>query len=148
MSRVSRARRLRRDSTDAERVLWRLLRNRLLAGWKFRSQAPIGRYIVNFVSLEGRVVVELDGSQHMGQAEYDEERTRWLTGEGFRVMRFWNNEVLLQTELVQESILLARLGTHARRHAPCQIHPHPALSHRGRGDFVALHLELKTGNSR
>ena len=107
MSRVSRARRLRRDSTDAERVLWRLLRNRLLAGWKFRSQAPIGRYIVDFVSLEGRVVVELDGSQHMGQAEYDEERTRWLTGEGFRVMRFWSNEVLLQTELVQEAILLA-----------------------------------------
>ena len=80
MSKVSRARRLRRDSTDAERVLWRLLRNRLLAGWKFRRQAPIGRYIVDFVSLEGRVVVELDGSQHMGPAEYDEERTRWLTG--------------------------------------------------------------------
>ena len=105
MSRLSKARRLRKESTDAERVLWGLLRSRNLAGWKFRRQAPLGRYIVDFVSFEGKLIVELDGSQHMDRVEYDEERTKWLQGEGFRVVRFWNNEVFSQTTSVQETIL-------------------------------------------
>ena len=105
MEQVSKARRLRKESTDAERVLWGLLRSRNLAGWKFRRQAPLGRYIVDFVSFEGKLIVELDGSQHMDRVEYDEERTKWLQGEGFRVVRFWNNEVFSRTTSVQEAIL-------------------------------------------
>ena len=107
MGNALRARRLRSDSTDAERVLWRLLRNRQLAGCKFRRQAPIGRYIVDFVCFERRLIVEMDGGQHQARAHADAERTKWLAGQGFRVIRFWNNEVLGETAAVQDAVLAA-----------------------------------------
>lgn len=99
------ARRLRRDMTDAERALWRLLRSRQLSGFKFRRQQPIRRYILDFVCFSHRLVIEVDGGQHADVTEYDRTRTDFLNREGFRVLRFWNNEVLQNREGVCETIL-------------------------------------------
>lgn len=101
------ARDLRNNPTDAEQCLWYHLRGSRLNGIKFRRQQTIGRYIVDFVSMEYRVIVELDGGQHSQQIEYDENRTAFLNREGYRVLRFWNDDVLLKTDLVLEQILLA-----------------------------------------
>jgi very-short-patch-repair endonuclease len=99
-----RARDLRKQSTDAERHLWYHLRaNRL--GFKFKRQVPIGTYIADFICLEKRLIVELDGSQHLENQEYDKTRSAWFNTHGFRVVRFWNNEVLQQTTTVLEVIL-------------------------------------------
>ena len=103
---TQRARQLRRDSTEAEQRLWRILRNRQLGGHKFRRQAPIGPFIVDFVCIERRLVIEVDGSQHQEQIDYDEDRTRFIESEGYRVLRFWNNEVLTELESVAEAILI------------------------------------------
>jgi very-short-patch-repair endonuclease len=99
------ARRLRRDSTEAERALWRLLRARQLSGYKFRRQQPIDRYIVDFICFTPRLVIEVDGGQHGINLDYDERRTRHLEKQGFRVLRFWNNEVLENPEGVCMKIL-------------------------------------------
>ena len=99
------ARRLRRDQTDTERKLWERLRARRLEGVKFRRQYPIGAYVADFCSLEQRLLVEVDGGQHADQERYDEERTRWLTAQGFRVIRFWNSDVLNNIEGVIEVVL-------------------------------------------
>jgi very-short-patch-repair endonuclease len=101
----TRARELRNNATDAERALWRQLRLWQLEGYKFRRQQPLGRFIVDFVCLEKRVVIELDGGQHAEQKEYDAERDAWLQAEGFKVLRFWNNEVLKSIEVIKEEIL-------------------------------------------
>jgi very-short-patch-repair endonuclease len=98
------ARQLRKNPTEAERVLWRHLRLRQLEGWKFRRQQPIGRYIVDFVCFENRLAIELDGGQHSEQVTYDAERSAWLRGQGFRVLRFWNHEVLQDIEAVKSVI--------------------------------------------
>ncbi len=100
------ARELRQRQTDAERALWRHLRNMQVGGVKFRRQEPIGRYIVDFASFDRNLVIEIDGSQH-GEAmemEKDEQRTRWLDSRGFRVERFWSNEVLTNIDGVAERI--------------------------------------------
>ena len=104
---VDRARRLRVGQTDAEQRLWHHLRNRRLQGWKFRRQNEIGLYVVDFVCPDAGLIVELDGGQHGDQLIYDEARTRKLEEEGYRVLRFWNNEVLTNTESVPEVILEA-----------------------------------------
>ncbi len=98
------ARLLRRNLTDAEQRLWSRLRRRQVLGWKFRRQLPIGPYIADFVCLEAKIVVEIDGGQH-GGAE-DHERDEWLDREGYRVLRFWNNEVLAETDAVLEVIAM------------------------------------------
>jgi len=98
------SRQLRREATDAESRLWFHLRGRLLAETKFRRQRAIGRYIVDFVSLERRLIVELDGSQHLDQIKQDDERTAFLVSKGFTVLRFWNNEVLKDTDAVLGAI--------------------------------------------
>ena len=102
-----RARQLRRDSTDAERAIWRLLRDRRLAGYKFRRQAPIDRYIVDLVCFDKNIIIEVDGGQHQRQTRYDRARTEWLESRGFTVLRFWNNDVLENPEGVLESIRAA-----------------------------------------
>jgi very-short-patch-repair endonuclease len=117
------ARRLRRDMTDAERAMWRILRGRQLAGLKFRRQEPIGRYIVDFVCFSPRVVIEIDGGQHNKVSAYEERRSDFLRREGFEILRFWNNEVLANREGVCEHIgeVLSRLAPHppgASRRAP------------------------------
>ncbi|CAM0997728.1 DUF559 domain-containing protein [Rhodanobacter sp. Root179] len=93
-----RARRLRNEGTDAERRLWQHLRHRQLAGHKFRRQYPLASYIVDFICVPARLVVELDGGQHLDAVEYDRRRTEALEREGYCVLRFWNDDVLLRTE--------------------------------------------------
>ncbi len=97
-------RRLRSNQTDAERKLWVYLRNRGLSGAKFRRQSVIGAYIVDFCCLEQKLVVEIDGGQHVVDAASDQKRTDVLMSKGFRVLRFWNHEVLAQLDLVLEHI--------------------------------------------
>jgi very-short-patch-repair endonuclease len=92
------ARILRHRSTDAEQRLWYRVRNRQLDGHKFRRQMAIGCYIVDFVCVERRLVIELDGGQHVEQAAHDAERTLFLMAQGFKVVRFWNDEVLTKLE--------------------------------------------------
>jgi very-short-patch-repair endonuclease len=101
---TQRARQLRKDMTDAERALWMRLRRRQLLGMKFRRQQPLGAYIVDFVCLEKKLVVEVDGGQHADRQEYDAQRTRWLEEQGFRVMRFWNHQVLTEPDSVIQAV--------------------------------------------
>ena len=99
------ARRLRKRQTDAERLLWYRLRNRQFARYKFRRQYVIGNYIVDFVCLEHKLVIELDGGQHIEQAGHDAKRSDYLSGLGFSLLRFWNDEILKETDSVLEAIL-------------------------------------------
>lgn len=101
-ARLDTARKLRVSMTDAERKLWCELRQRQMSGLKFRRQHRIGKYIADFVCLETRVIIEVDGGQHT--AERDALRTQELEALGFRVIRFWNNDVLTQIESVKEAI--------------------------------------------
>ena len=98
------ARELRNNSTDTERLLWRYLKNRQVVGVKFRRQQPIEAYIVDFVSFDKRIVIELDGGQHAENEEYDGQRDACLYANGFVVLRFWNNEIIENIEGVLEVI--------------------------------------------
>lgn len=100
------ARHLRKNMTDAEGAMWHVLRNRSLAGCKFRRQHPIGRYIVDFACIERRLVVELDGGQHADCAA-DGERTSIIEASGYRVLRFWNNDALTAPDAVLPVIFAA-----------------------------------------
>jgi very-short-patch-repair endonuclease len=115
------AKKLRKSSTDAERYLWKHLRMKQLEGLKFRRQEPIGKYIVDFVCFEKAVVIEVDGGQH--SEERDSDRDAWLGSHGFKVVRFWNHDVLTNVEGVLVMIL--------RNYFPKSPSPHP--SHQGRG---------------
>ena len=99
------ARALRHNQTDTERELWQMLRGRELAGFKFRRQVPVGEYVADFVCLSERLIVELDGGQHLDCADHDARRTVWLESQNFRVVRFWNNDVFEQREAVLQTIL-------------------------------------------
>ncbi|HHQ4702974.1 TPA: endonuclease domain-containing protein [Aeromonas hydrophila] len=103
------AKRMRREATLAEQKLWQQLRDRRLAGVKFRRQMPIGPYIVDFISLERRLIIEVDGSQHNEPAgrHHDETRTAYLNQQGFQVIRVWNNDVLSRMEAVLAHIWLS-----------------------------------------
>ena len=93
-----RERSLRRLQTEAERRLWHHLRDRRLLGFKFRRQHKIDRFYADFVCLQARLIVELDGSQHLDQQAYDDARTRCLRQHGYRVLRLWNDDVLLRID--------------------------------------------------
>ena len=101
-----RARSLRKRQTDAERLLWSRLRSRQLARFKFRRQQTMGVYIIDFISLEAMLIIELDGGQHATQLEYDAKRSGYLNRLGFKVLRFWNNDVLQDIDAVLEFIRL------------------------------------------
>jgi very-short-patch-repair endonuclease len=114
-----RARRMRREKGDAERRLWRELRELNRRGFHFRQQAPVGPYIADFADHSAKLVIEVDGSQH-GEPKaikLDTARTRWLERNGYRVLRFWNREVLANMEGVMVAILLA-LGVLAANGEP------------------------------
>ena len=115
----TRSRKLRKNLTDAEQELWRHIRNRQLLGCKFRRQAPIGKYIVDFVCFEKKLIVELDGGQHAQNQDYDHSRSEWLQSRGFKVIRFWNHDILKQVEVVKE-VIFGSLNT-----------PHPDLPPQG-----------------
>jgi very-short-patch-repair endonuclease len=104
MSTLSLARRLRSCQTDAEIRLWYLLRSRRFCANKFRRQHPIGPFIVDFVCIAHRLIIEVDGGQHQDQAAADRARDSLLRTKGFRVLRFWNNDVLSNTRAVLETI--------------------------------------------
>lgn len=106
---MNRAKQLRKNMTVAERAPWRHLRSRQLAGYKFRRQQPIGRFIVDYACLEKRLVIELDGGQHAEpeQAANDEERSECLNKNGFRVIRFWNHDVLKSLDAIKAVIAQA-----------------------------------------
>jgi len=91
---ISRARRLRRQSTDAETQFWSRVRDRQLNGAKFRRQWPIDLFVIDFVCLESKLIVEIDGGQHDQKKEIDDARTKSPEGFGYKVIRFWNNDVL------------------------------------------------------
>ena len=115
---LSRARTLRRQSSDAESVLWRHLRARRLLGYKFRRQVVMEPYIVDFVCLEARLIIEADGGQHSNQVTYDTRRTAVLEGMGYRVMRFWNHEVLGELQSVLEQIQTALIEAPSPQPSP------------------------------
>ena len=103
--------------TDAEQKLWHYLRNRQLSGHKFRRQHDIDHYIADFACTEALLIVELDGGQHADQADYDERRTRHLQARGYRVLRFWNNDVLTNIESVL-AVILSSLASPAPHPSP------------------------------
>ena len=105
--RCSHACELRRAMTEAEHRLWYCLRAHRFMDLHFRRQVPLGGYVVDFVCESRRVVIEVDGGQHAHRRDHDEERTRWLEAQGYRVMRFWNNEVMENTAGVLEVIAAA-----------------------------------------
>ena len=109
---VNTAKTLRKSQTDAEKLLWKLLwkhlRAKQMEGFKFRRQQPLRNYVIDFICLEQSLVIEVDGGQHADNKK-DEERDAWLKSEGFKVLRFWNNEVLTNLkgvlEVIRESCL-------------------------------------------
>ena len=114
----AKARGLRKRQTDAERALWSRLRNKELAGIKFRRQQAVGPYIVDFVSFQAKLIVEVDGGQHNQPRRManDDGRDKWLHAQGFQVLRFWNSDVLKNIDGVLERISAAL--------SP-EFHPHP-----------------------
>ena len=126
---LERAKRMRANPTEAERRLWSVLRGHRLAGFKFKRQQILGRYIVDFVNFEQRLIVEADGSQHAENA-YDIDRDTWLRSQGFNVVRFWNNEALAETGVVAEAIWRALHESSPPLPAASRL----SLSRKGRGD--------------
>jgi very-short-patch-repair endonuclease len=102
-NKIAIAKKLRINFTGTEKYLWKYLRERQLEGFKFRRQHPIGKYIVDFINLERKIIIEVDGGQHL-ENNKDELRDKWLEEKGYEVLRFWDNEVLTNIEGVMESI--------------------------------------------
>ncbi len=98
------ARNLRKNMTTPEQQLWEALRKRQLDGYRFRRQTPLGRYIADFVCLEARLVIELDGNHHHDHQNYDRERDNWMQQQNFRVLRFWNHEIQHHQQTVIQQI--------------------------------------------
>jgi very-short-patch-repair endonuclease len=121
-----RARRLRKNMTDAERKLWHHLRMRQLEGHKFRRQVRIGPYIADFACLKAMLVIEVDGGQHADARAYDSRRDDFMRGQGYRILRFWNNEVLANIDGVWQ-VILAEINTPVS----CGGTPHPNLPPQG-----------------
>ena len=95
---------LKTEMTEAEKLLWSKIRRKQLNGVKFCRQKIVGNYIVDFLSFDKKLIIELDGGQHADQVEYDKKRTAFLEQQGFTVIRFWNTEVLLETDSVLEQL--------------------------------------------
>jgi very-short-patch-repair endonuclease len=107
---VSYARALRQNATKPERILWQRLRRRQLNGFKFCRQRPMGPYVCDLFCLGASLIVELDGGQHVIQTPYDTTRDAFLRGRGFRVLRFWNRDVLTRLDSVLDTIFGALRG--------------------------------------
>jgi very-short-patch-repair endonuclease len=110
---------LRQSQTDAERKLWWRLRDRRLTEFKFRRQHPIGPFVADFCCTEAKLVIELDGGQHTVQRSSDSARTEFLEAQGYRELRFWNNEILTNTDGVVQRVALALREDH--RPSPCPL---------------------------
>ena len=121
---LSNAKHMRYAPTDAESALWRYLRAGRLANHKFKRQKPIGNFIVDFVCFERKLVIEVDGGQHTDLEARDEARTAWLHAHGFRVLRFWNDDVLQRRKLVLDEVLRV-LGEQDQKPDPLPAFGHP-----------------------
>lgn len=110
----TRAIELRKELTPAERKLWAVIRNDKL-GVTFRRQHAIGKYIPDFVCIKKKLIIELDGSQHLEQEEYDGERTKFLESQGYKVIRFWNNQIMNDINSVVKAIQFALEGENPKR---------------------------------
>ena len=141
MNLINKARSLRKNQTDVEQFLWKQLRNRHLFNYKFRRQFPIEPYIADFSSLELKLTIELDGGQHANRIGYDDQRSLFLQQRGFKVIRFWNNDVIENIEGVLEAIHWVILEITERT----DISPHPTLSLR-RGLSSCVHRLAVTVN--
>ncbi len=130
---LAKAQRLRREITDAERKLWSALRNRQLDGAKFRRQQPIGPYIADFVCQERRLIIEADGGQH-AESITDDLRAAFLESKGYRVLRFWNSDVLSNLDGVAQTIAAALSTPH-----PARASRESPSSSRGEGSSGATH---------
>lgn len=119
------AREMRGRMTDAEALLWMLLRNRRIAGAKFRRQHPVGRYILDYYCIENKLGIELDGGQHGEALDYDQRRDDWLRTQGILVLRFWNNQMLTETEAVMEAIYQAIVAVKSAAIPPRPSPPAP-----------------------
>jgi len=128
---LAQARKLRQQMTNAERRLWYLLRAHCFSGVKFNRQMPLGSYIVDFVCFDRRLIIEVDGGQHANNAK-DKRRDEWLRGEGFRVLRFWNNDVLKNTNGVLEVISEALAQAARKSPSPGSLRSPPSPT-RGEG---------------
>ncbi|MFO1520046.1 MAG: DUF559 domain-containing protein [bacterium] len=104
------AKKLRKNSTDTESLLWRHLRAKRFEGFKWRRQEPVGKYIVDFICYEKRVIIECDGGQHLVEREKDRVREEWLGKRGYRMLRFWDHEILQDLEAVLEAIWKGLMG--------------------------------------
>jgi very-short-patch-repair endonuclease len=126
------ARRLRENSTDAEQRLWRALRRLPVHGSHFRRQVPIGRYVADFACLAARLIIEVDGSQHASAHNIvrDDDRTRWFEAEGYKVLRFWNNDISNNIDTVLSAI-------HAALPAPDDAEPRLLVLQRHRWTTTA-----------
>jgi very-short-patch-repair endonuclease len=147
--RVATARRLRRDMTDVEKKLWWRLRQLPLEGGHFRRQATIGRYFADFASHQHRLIIEVDGSEHAEAAQIasDAERTAYLESRGYRVLRFWNSEVLNEIEGVISAIFAA-LESSADSAPPPLAPPRHALRARGEENHSVRLASALADNSR
>ncbi len=134
---IVRAKTLRANATNAEQTLWACLSNRQMEGYKFRRQQPLGPYIVDFVNLEKRIIIELDGGQHAeeGNANKDRIRDVWLIEQGFKVLRFWGHEIFENKEGVLDSIRLELI-------APS---PNPSREGRGKSNRARIIPPLRWG---
>ena len=117
------ARGLRENATEAEKVLWQRLSRRQIEGFKFRRQQPIGQYVPDFVNFKKKLIIELDGGQHKIQKDEDKKRDDWFEERGFKVLRFWNNDVFENLEGILEVVREKLLS------------PSPNPSRQGRGDL-------------
>jgi very-short-patch-repair endonuclease len=107
---IGQARYLRREMTPAEVILWKHLRGRRFDEFKFRRQRPVGNYIVDFVCLNLKLILELDGESHLSKKDRDQERDAFLEAEGYRILRYWNNQVYDEIDSVLEDIYLVCHG--------------------------------------
>jgi very-short-patch-repair endonuclease len=141
---LARAKELRSKMTEAEEKLWSRLRASRLNGHKFRKQVPFSaNYVADFVCPKAKLIVEADGSQHSDQAVYDAKRTRFFESQGYRVLRFWNNDILARTDAVLEVILAAI----AEAPLPGAVAPVP-LPLRERAIYLPLPQGERAGEQR
>ncbi len=142
------ARKLRNQTPDAESRLWHALRNRQLDGFKFKRQVPFGPHITDFICVEARLIVEADGGQHAGQAETDKVRTKYFEQSAYQVLRFWNNDVLLNLEGVLE-VIVSELAKKTPSPQPSpQGEREPAAVHRpGQGSISSEASPISGGSA-
>ncbi len=120
MDALERAKSLRKAQTDAENRLWYYLRAKRFSGLKFKRQKLVGKYIVDFICIKLKLIIEVDGGQHLENIKYDQSRTQFFETQGFTVLRFWNHDVMINTQVVLQAIYNAinQISPHVLKPSP------------------------------